>query len=310
MAERRAAAIKNNAIRKAMYPVLKTHKIKFTVGGVLLASVLTFGFRGTAHRLTAGMEEAREFINDRASVEHLIKVGRQQLVDAEERLLDAESAAKSYHQQEHRLKTEIADVQQAANIGRTRLEALRPAISSNSAFQHAGCNYSAADVRQDAVQLATFVKGCDEQAAIKMAELKELQQTLVSGDTVLVEARKEFAKAKGRFSELDIRLTQQQAVAEATAAARAARDGVSAELGGDFAETISALEKRLGRLQRQNETLRTSAGAVPTGNIPFAPAAAGDAERLIDEVLGAAPAKTAPSVTPSPVATPTTAQVR
>ena len=267
---------------------IRLHKVKFTIGGVLLASILVFGARGTFHRLSAGIEEARKIFNDQAPVDHLIRVGHKQIADAEERLLDAESAAKGYHQQEERVKTEIAHLQQAAAVGRSRLETLRPAISTNGGFQHAGCNYSAADVRQDAVQLAIFVKGCDEQAGLKQVELKELQQVLISGDNVLGEARKEFAKAQSRFRELNIRLQQQQAVADATSAARAARDGISAELGGDFAETIGALEKRLGRLQRQNESLRTSAGGVPTGNIPFAPASGTDAESLINEVLGTA----------------------
>jgi DNA repair exonuclease SbcCD ATPase subunit len=253
---------------------------------VLLASLLTFGFRGTMHRFTAGIDEAREFINDRASIDHLIKVGRKQIADAEERLLDAESTAKSYHKQEERVRSDIAQLQQAASVGRSRLATLRPAITTNASFQHAGCSYSAADVKQDAVQLATFVKGCDEQVAAKQAELKDLQQNLVSGDNVLGDARKEFTKAQSHIRELEIRLTQQQAVADATAAARAARDGVSAELGGDFASTVGALEKRLSKLQRQNESLRTSAGGVPNGNIPFTPTSTVDAESLINEVLG------------------------
>lgn len=36
----------------------KLHRTKCTIGGVILASVLVFGFRGTMHRLTASIEQA------------------------------------------------------------------------------------------------------------------------------------------------------------------------------------------------------------------------------------------------------------
>lgn len=280
-----------------MNPMFQTHKIKFTVGGVLLASILVFGFQGTMHRFTAGLDEAREIFNDSASVDHLVKIGRKQINEAENRLLDAESAAKSYHQQEARLRAEVAHLRQASSVARTRLETLRPALSSKTGIQAAGCQYTAADVRQDAVQLATFVKGCDEQAGIKEQELKDLQQTLTNGDAVMSDARREFAQAQSRFRELEVRLKQQQAVAEASAAARAAREGVSAELGGAFAETMGALEKRLNRLQRQNETLRAGTGGVPAGTIPLGLGAGVDAETLVTEVLGNSTAQSAASTT-------------
>ncbi len=271
-------------------------KTKFTVGGVLLSSVLVFGFDGTRHRLSAVIDDAREFLNDRTPIDHLIKVGRKQLADAEERLLDAEAASKDYIQQQENVKGEIARLQHASATGRQRLETLRPALAGNAGYQHASCQFSAADVRQDAIQLASFVKQCDSQISLRQAQLRDLSQVLSTGDATLQEARGEFAKAQTRFQELEIRLTQQQAVAEATAAARATRTDLSSELGGDFAGTLGSLEKRLNRLQRQNDSIRTGNGGVPAGNIPFNPATGSDAVSLVDEVLGSpgrAPATTA-----------------
>lgn len=266
--------------------MFRSRKATFTIGGVLLASVLVFGFDGTYHRLSAALDDVREFINDKSSVDHLLKVGRKQLSEAEERLLDAEAAAKGYHDQQGRVRAEIARLQNAAAAGRERLEALRPALTSNSGFTHASCQFSAADVRQDALQLASFVKQCDTHVALRQEELKQLSQVLTAGDNTLLEARAEFAKAQARFQELEIKLTQQQAVAEATSAARAARQDLSTELGGDLAGTLGSLEKRLNRLQRQNDSVRGSNGAVPVGNIPFGPAAGTDALSLVNEVLG------------------------
>lgn len=265
---------------------MKLTKVRCSVGGVLLASVLLFGFRGTIHRLTAGITQAREFINENTPVEHLLSVAKKQIQDAEERLFDAESASDGHRQQEKRVLAEIARFQQASNEARGRLEILRPALASNGGFQQTGCHYTAADVNQDALTLVSFVKNCDAQVELRQGQIKELRQALSSGDSVLADARNAFSEAKTRFTELEMRLKQQQAVADATSAARAAKDRLASDLDNDFASTVNALEKRLNKLQRQNDSIRTTAGGVPTGNIPFNPASGRDAKALVDEVLG------------------------
>jgi hypothetical protein len=72
---------------------------------------------------------------------------------------------------------------------------LRSAIGFSNHSQLASCKDSAADMQPYAFQLATFIKGCEEQA--------ELKHPQVSGECVLINASNKCPKAKGRFCELD-----------------------------------------------------------------------------------------------------------
>jgi chromosome segregation ATPase len=263
---------------------LITHKKKLTVGSVLLASVLLFGFNGTWDRLSVALDQARGKADEIMPTDTLLSLARKQLTTAEQRLLEAEAATGSQGQ-ENRLRQGITRLESAAAEARRRLETLRPALASTAVFAHCGSQYSQSEVRQDALRLATFIQECEATVTTRKAEPKELENAASGGNETLTAARQDFQEAKARFAELEIRLKQQQALAAATESVRAARSGLNEELEGDFARTLAVLDKRLGKLQRQNETLRADQGGVPAGNVRFE-AAAADPAALVDRVLG------------------------
>jgi chromosome segregation ATPase len=262
-----------------------THKKKLTAGSVLLASVLLFGFDGTWDRLSVALDQARGKADEVMPTDTLLSLARKQLTTAEQRLLEAETATTGSQGQESRLRRDIARLENSATEARRRLETLRPALASTASFSHCGSQYSQSEVRQDALRLATFIQECEATANVRQAELKELGNAATGGSETLLAARQDFQEAKARFAELEIRLKQQQALAAATESVRAARSGLNEELEGDFARTLAVLDKRLGKLQRQNETLRADQGGVPAGNVRFE-SPASDPATLVDSVLG------------------------
>ncbi len=264
-----------------------SHKKKCTAGAVLLTSILLFGFDGTWDRFSLALNEARGKADEIMPTDTLLSLARRQISAAEERLLDAEAAAHSHLAEQNRTRDSISRLQSAAAQARSRLETLRPALASTNGFQHCGANHSQAEVREDALKLALFVKQCESELTVRQSQLQELAAVSGAGSTELQDARASFQQAKSRVTALEIRLTQQQAVADATQAARAARAGVDAGLEGDLSRTLSVLDKRLSRLQRQNESQRADGGGVPSGNIRFDTS---DPESLVDDVLGRKPA--------------------
>lgn len=265
--------------------LLLSHKKKLTAGSVLLASVLLFGFDGTWDRLTVALDQARGKADEIMPTDTLLSLARKQLAAAEQRLLDAEAATSGHLGQEGRLQRDISRLEQAATEARRRLETLRPALASSSGLIHCGAQHSQAEVRQDAVRYASFIQECEAGVASRQAQLKELRDAASGGNETLRAAREDFQEAKQRFAELDIRLKQQQALAAASESARAARAGLDEGLEGGFARTLAVLDKRLGRLQQQNDTLRAGQGGVPAGNVRF-DAAGDDPVALVDRVLG------------------------
>lgn len=271
-----------------MNPLLLTHKKKLTVGSVLLASVLLFGFDGTWDRLSVALDQARGKADEVLPTDTLLSLARKQLTAAEQRLLEAE-AATTGPAQTQRLRQGITRLEAASAEARRRLETLRPALTSTTGLKHCGAEYSQAEVRQDAQRLATFIQECEATLTARKAELKELETATLGGNETLAAARQDFQEAKARFAELEIRLKQQQALAAATESVRAARSGLNEELEGDFARTLGVLDKRLGRLQRQNESLRAEHGGVPGGNVRFETSpgfGSEDTAALVDRVLG------------------------
>ncbi len=230
----------------------------FGVASLML--ILIFGTDTPSH-LKAAVQTARDHLFGALSTEHLVKVGREQLTEQQDKLVDAEVGLENQRENVQAAEDKVKELDAQLTETRRRLELLRPAFESGSGIGE----FSSADVEEDVKALLDFADRTAKFREQQAERLKNLRSALAAHEEILEQAREDYAAAEDHLEGLASELEAREAAAGAEALAGAIRNELSNGREG-INRTVDALDDRKKKLEL--EASRTPSGSgLPKGRV-------------------------------------------
>lgn len=215
--------------------------------------ILIFGTDTPSH-VKAAVQTARDYLFETLSTEHLVKVGREQLTEQQDKLVDAEVGLENQRENLQAAEDKVKELDIQLTETRRRLELLRPAFESGSGIGE----FSSADVEADVKALLDFADRTGKSREQQAERLKNLRSALAAHEEILEQARGDYAAAEDYLEGLASELEAREAAAGAEALAGAIRNKLS-----DGREGINRTVEALGD---RNKKLELEASRTPSGS--------------------------------------------